>query len=344
MAEPGSNNTTLIVFDGNLTGIQWNILAGLRLFTCTTTFSLNVAVLTVFIMTKKLHTPFNVYLINLLVADIVYVSLSSFQGVIEWLKPNWWGGFALCCVYKYGINAPAACMIWSQVLVTVNRVWAVTWPHLYRTHHTARCAVLTCTAMWMVIHAICVPYLILDSWWDLLPGSLYGCFFNSEAHLLYTQIIEISMADFPALFIIVTYPYLLWMTLNRRHRPTRPCHRRGSAPVSSGGPLDKEHRTAFLVLTLLTISVIIFLVPLPLVMMIGLANSWLAASASFRASLWLLEIQAAADTVIIFVSVKDLRDTVAQTLCCRRGRGPDRRFSRNSVGSIGLNIMFICGK
>ncbi|XP_055345040.1 P2Y purinoceptor 8-like [Paramacrobiotus metropolitanus] len=342
MAEPESNSTAPTVFDGNLTNVRWNVLAGLRIFTCTTTIWLNVALLSVFIVTKKLHTPFNTYLINLLIADIAYLTLSSFQGVIEWLKPNWWGGVTLCCLYKYGINTPAACMVWAQVLVTVNRLWAVTFPHSYRTRHTTRWAVGACVAMWAVMHLFYAPYLIMDVWRYPLPGPLYGCRINADAQPVYVRIIFVSMADFPVLFIVATYPYLLWKTV-KRNRCLAVSSRRISAafiPAPCGRPLDKEHRTAFLVLTLLTISVIIFLSPLPLVLMIGQATHVLAPGASFRATLWLLEIQAAADTVIIFVSVKDLRETISQALCVKR-HATDRRFSRNNVNQVAHSPMVI---
>ncbi|XP_055345041.1 proteinase-activated receptor 3-like [Paramacrobiotus metropolitanus] len=324
MLGQGNNTTTHIVApacDSNMTNVQWNFVAGLRLFTCTATFWLSLVLLAVFLAKRMLQTPFNIYLINLLVANLLYLALSSFHGVIQWIKANWWGGFWLCNIYKYGIITPSACMIWTEVLITANRVWAVTFPHSYRFLHTRRLAVGTCVAMWMVVHVVCVPFLVMDAWWYSLPGEINGCHINVDPQAVYSQVIEISMADLPIILIMVTYPYLLWKTIMRKRpnnlKSIKPKTREYTFPTSlpaSGNwrTFSDENRTSFIVLTWLTISVVVCLTPMTLVMLAGRFVNHDVPVAFYRAAIWLQELQATADGVIIFVIVKDLRDAMLE--------------------------------
>ncbi|XP_055330392.1 type-1 angiotensin II receptor-like [Paramacrobiotus metropolitanus] len=320
-----TDNVTVPSYDGNLTNTRWNFVAGFKTFTGTTTLLMNTAVFLTLLTNRKLRTAFNIYLMNLLLSNIVYLVCSEYYDIIIWMKRKWWPGNVLCEMHLYALSSPSTCMTWAQVLISCNRIWAITFPAHYHHHHTQVVAIVQCVVMWLFVHTVTLPFEIMDALWYRAPGTTKGCQFNFDAQILYAQIYEIVMVDMTVIFIIVAYPYLLWKVVARRRARTG----EHAAPGKAGHTLPEsnddtatrarynESRTAFIVLTSLTVNAIVCWTPSSLVYLAADFGNYDLPDQFYQFGHWMLETGALMDSVIIFISVRDFRMTVYSCLGCR---------------------------
>ncbi|XP_055345256.1 5-hydroxytryptamine receptor 1D-like [Paramacrobiotus metropolitanus] len=244
---------------------------------------LNGYVLFIFLTNKSLHIPFNVYLGSLLFANLVYSILCNPLDVISALYPTWPLSFAGCNVYIYALLILGAVTINSHALITVNRLWAVTFPVSYRNHHSLRAAFATVVALWIYVHVICLPGVIRDSLYFRAPLSDNPCLVNVAAQFEWNLMMQFVAYDLPIVFVIVAYPYLLIKHKLKRRvkfivavplginatKPRRawPTHSNSAQNRSTGSSglrkkaLSDDQRRAFFITTLLTVSLCVCWVP-----------------------------------------------------------------------------------
>ena len=96
-----------------------------------------------------------------------------------------------------------------HTLITINRIWAVIWPHSYRQNHNTWTACLICVGGWVYVHVNLLPGYVLDILYYRLPLVVNTCYLNTDAQwqwLLAMQVLVYAMA----LFIMVgSYP-IIW--------------------------------------------------------------------------------------------------------------------------------------
>ncbi|XP_055335696.1 alpha-2B adrenergic receptor-like [Paramacrobiotus metropolitanus] len=170
---------------------------------------LNGVILVSFLRSKQLRIPFNIYLASVLASNIILAILNSPLDVLNFISPYWWLGDAWCTVYQYAINVSSGIVMYSHILITINRIWAVTFPHSYRQHHTQKNALILVVLIWVCVHAVTLPGVVMDAVLYRLPVEKNGCALNMTAmpFLIYA---------IPNGFIIVAYPFLLYKRLQRR--------------------------------------------------------------------------------------------------------------------------------
>ncbi|GAU91571.1 hypothetical protein RvY_03799 [Ramazzottius varieornatus] len=232
---------------------------------------------------SSLHTPFNVYVSNLAISDFV-ISIFTTPGNFALFALNRWPfSSAFCTLHLYVYWNWYTTSLQYHMLISLNRLWAICFPHHYRTHHTKRLAVSLCTATCLYAH---VWTLI-----GLIPDALYyrtenerECSVNVELQPLWSALYLFTLYTFPEVVVIVVYPVISWKVAQRRKVKARNNPKsalsasgpggtaaegpvRQSVPVSQQGHLRGESRLSgprtshFKVLTYLVMANVIFWTP-----------------------------------------------------------------------------------
>ena len=140
----GPNNADLAAPPQNATNkaIDWNLV---RLEKCYPYILIilliamllaNAVVLTAFIKHRTLRTPFNIYLISLIMADIAQ-SLFDLPFMIgETFYATWPYGRIACNFSLYGKWIFSAAVRNTHSMISLNRLWALFMPISYKQYHT----------------------------------------------------------------------------------------------------------------------------------------------------------------------------------------------------------------
>lgn len=168
---------------------------------------------------STLLTPFNIYLVNLLIGNLLNLFLFFPLNVIHLAYgDHWWLGFSACTLYLYGLLVLNASMGHCHLLITVNRLWAVSFPISYRNRHRKSVAILICLAMWVYLHVTLLPGVIMDAVYYRLPVETSGCSFNAEAtnsQSHWVAFVQIQGYDLPIVFIAVSYVWIAYRRVKR---------------------------------------------------------------------------------------------------------------------------------
>ena len=96
----------------------------------------NAVVLSAFIKHHNLRTPFNTYLINLILADIAQSLFDLPFMVVSLFYAPWPLGQIGCNFSLYAKYAFSAAVRNTHSLISLNRLWAICLPISYKNYHT----------------------------------------------------------------------------------------------------------------------------------------------------------------------------------------------------------------
>ncbi|GAV02954.1 hypothetical protein RvY_13454 [Ramazzottius varieornatus] len=181
----------------------------------------NGFVLYLFARHRHLRTPFNIYVLNLVIATLIETLLQLPLYLINNLRPHWWLGSTACSIYLYG-NTIQGVMVCSHALITINRIWAVASPVTYRTHHKRKTAIVLCTAVWLYVQIFRLPYNLLDAVYYQRPVEIFGCFINKAAQPDLSIAQQVSVYIIPLAVIVCAYPYIVYKCSSYRTRLVAP--------------------------------------------------------------------------------------------------------------------------
>ena len=126
-----------------------------------------------------LWTAFNVYFVNLLLANFLMAICLNLVETVNNLYSRWPLSFNACTFLNYGRFCIGGLMYWSHALITLDRLWSVLLPVHYRTYRSVKTLVVMCGGMWVYVHVILLPGVIQESIFYRLPLETNQCFFNS---------------------------------------------------------------------------------------------------------------------------------------------------------------------
>lgn len=268
---------------------SWDFRAVFNISIATLVIITNVPTLLCFIKDARLRKqPFSVYLIFLLCINTAYAVLQdALELVVRLYSPQWLGG-SLCIVYKYLTVCLTCCQMFAHDLITMSRLYAVTFPLTYRRVHSRKMAITLCLLMCVYVHAVQLPGFIPAMAHLKLPLKLFPCsvqYSPSKVQNILTFVVSFGI-------VILSYPYIAYKRSMRRisQRKIQPVSLRSkkSAPTivitaaagaaettdQSGDLTTKmeaaekklpkrpqQRSNAFTVLTLLTASTLLFWSP-----------------------------------------------------------------------------------
>lgn len=317
--------------DLDLSVAEWSAFAISTLIIFLLVLSTNGVTLCMFIKDNRLRTPFGVFLMFLLAANILFALLQNPLEIINNLYPKWWLGSGWCSVYIYATYITAACSIHSHVFITCNRIWAIVFPISYKHANSTKLAVLSCSCLWLYVHVVLLPGYIQDAMLYRLPLETNGCSLNATAQETWSIATQFIIYLLPEVVILSTYPFL-WYKRSQRlklrnHRvsPNSQLRLREKEPVEPASTAvnttnsrtrkreSKESSSrAFIALTLLTASVLICWTPNNVFFTVA-AFLPLDYPVVLRVTTILQTFQSVLDPVFFVIALKDLRVALSET-------------------------------
>lgn len=280
----------------------------------------NSALLMLFITHRRLLTSFTIYLVSLSIANLLQTAVMSTIDVVDSNSLYWWMGSRTCDLYQYVVYVVGGGIVQSHVLITLNRVWAVSFPVSYRVRHTKRTALVICFVMWLLINIICVPGLVVESLYYRLPENRSDCSVNPGSHWKLT--VMIILFDCPILVVILAYPFLCWTHRRRLKTTDKTLEKKRRLGLGRVSPVISQSRhaqssEAFLALTVTTCSIVLCWTP----MEIYVTSTIFAVDEIplfYDIALFLYYLQPVLDPIFFVLALQDLRTTVALWVSQRR--------------------------
>lgn len=321
---------TAVSFDNSSAPTKWNLSAGFTFTVCFLVIILNCAVLFCFVNDRDLRKePFCVYLMCLLISNIMYAVLENPFEILTRVRSIWSFGVTCCIIYKYALSFVFNMQMFSHVLISISRLWAVTFPHSYRLQHTWKCAIALCAAMFVYVHLVHLPRFIPFVAAIRLPLEIYGC-----SRQYGPNIVQAFLTFIPALgIVVVAYPFIVYKRQKRLRSKNKVSPATATVKLSTkdvsaretisevpsrrGERKMKRSSQSFLVLTLMTCSNLILWAP----SIISFAVDYfipLPYPLLFRVVITIVAIQPVLDPILFTIAIKDLRLKFVDTFCCAR--------------------------
>ncbi|OWA49810.1 hypothetical protein BV898_14345 [Hypsibius exemplaris] len=224
MSLNSSNNVTFqdqSAVDTNST-VSWTVASVFSIVTFTIGLLGNAVLLLLFIADRALRAqPFNVYLVNLLLANLGVILIQYPMDIITNLHSSQWVlGEPACTAYMYAVFILEAASENAHQLIALNRIWAAVSPVSYRSAHaSARTAVVLSAGVWVYVHVVMGPGWIGDALYYRLPVTTNGCQMNLDGMPIYGWIVQLFIYELPLLTMIAAFPIILCVkTVRRRAR------------------------------------------------------------------------------------------------------------------------------
>ncbi|XP_055345082.1 mas-related G-protein coupled receptor member B5-like [Paramacrobiotus metropolitanus] len=172
----------------------------------------NLSLLSIFYKLRELLTPFTIYIISLLLANIAgaLFTFNPFIAAINSLLTEQDSPF-FCAFPRFFAVAIGPLSPLYHMSIALNRLWAVTWPLSYRSKHTKRTAIIICILCWAAITAFAVTVTTVDtvlysdaldnvqcSYSRVVPSEFYWLPFHNWAFYALPEIV-----------IVISYPYFV---------------------------------------------------------------------------------------------------------------------------------------
>ncbi|XP_055350906.1 uncharacterized protein LOC129597410 [Paramacrobiotus metropolitanus] len=303
-------------FIQSFTYLQW-----LASFSCLTSLTGNLTLLYLYYRTRSIITPFSVAVINLLISNVISAIFQQnpfLLGVKNLLLPSYWPKF--CTFFRFVSTATGPLIPVAHMLITLNRVCAITWPVFYRAQHTKKMAVLTCLGSWIVVQLYAVPAITVDAFLYLDRMDNIYCTFRDPTPVQTQWLPAYNWLFYvlPEMAVAAAYPYFLFKRRTLKTSPmnanpdSHPVHtissHIGSTP-SSKQAAGKRPSIPITLLSLMTFSIVICWTPMNLYF---LAAPYLNSMAFLQVCRMLKLIHMTIDPVIFGAAVPELRTQARQ--------------------------------
>ncbi|KAB0374165.1 hypothetical protein FD755_014421 [Muntiacus reevesi] len=173
---------------------------------------LNGAVLWLSWRQAKRWSCATIYLVNLMVADLLYISTLPFLIVTYALGDAWPFGGLLCKLVRFLFYANLYCSVLLLACISVHRFLAVRYPLRSLPYRTRRHALLGATAAWALVAIQVLPTLVF-SHTDGIDGQVI-CHDTTSADrfdqfFVYGMVLTLSGFVLPALVILGCYSLMV---------------------------------------------------------------------------------------------------------------------------------------
>ncbi|XP_055342562.1 5-hydroxytryptamine receptor 1B-like [Paramacrobiotus metropolitanus] len=283
-----AQDSTYVTLRRSATG--WTPLVTLKLLISIFSVLLNAAVLLVHYYIPAYINHFSVYLLALFLSNLFYILTSRPMGILDELYGIYpAAGYPVCVVYLYN-KVSSVMPVLFHVLISLNRVWAVTFPISYRERHTKRLAVYICLGAIVYVHVLNFPPFLVDSllYYPAVYAKYQDCGHISTKSLDFNKADEVLNRILPMVVVMVAYVFIIVKRWKKRHAnrsvqvsitkstpATNPSPQDGAtkqnpptAVVQPARPIKSVR--PFVILTLTSISVVVCWAPAQTFFFIGL--------------------------------------------------------------------------
>lgn len=117
----------------------------------------NTLVIFVVLMNPQMRSTTNMLIINLAIADLLFVIFCVPFTAIDYVAHEWPLGNAWCKIDQYLIIVTAMASIYTLVLMSLDRFLAVVYPISSRSFRNEQNALIAVTVLWILILSIAIP-------------------------------------------------------------------------------------------------------------------------------------------------------------------------------------------
>ncbi|XP_071380501.1 lysophosphatidic acid receptor 6 [Centroberyx affinis] len=172
----------------------------------------NLAALYVFIFKITPRTSFNVYIINLALADTAILCTLPFRIHYHVNKNNWVFGDMACRVTGTMFLANIYMSFCFMTCICVDRYVATVHPHTYLRLRTSHCSAVVSVALWLFFGAAILGFILMGPLETNRVNGSHSCFENFARHEWDRRMAPFSVLGLvfgsllPSGFILVCYP------------------------------------------------------------------------------------------------------------------------------------------
>lgn len=173
---------------------------------------LNITAILVFLKKMKIEKPAVIYMLNLALADVLFVSVLPFKIVYHFSGNDWVFGPQMCRFITAAFFCNMYCSVMLMTSISVDRFLAVVYPMQSLGWRTLPRASLVCFIIWLVAITGVIPFLLREQTMEIPRLNITTChdvLRESELHGYYVHFFSIfSSVFFIVPFIISTVCYV----------------------------------------------------------------------------------------------------------------------------------------
>ncbi|XP_057706648.1 cysteinyl leukotriene receptor 1-like [Corythoichthys intestinalis] len=175
--------------------------------------------LVVLIRTYHPNSPFQFYMLNLIVSDLLLVSTLPMR-VVYYVNIGQWNlGDFLCRISSWSLYVNLYCSIYFMTAMSVTRFVAIVFPVQNRLMVTMKCTRLVCVTIWIFICLVSSPFLTFGQKFDPLTNKT-KCFEppmgqNVSKVFLLNNLSLVLGFLLPFLIILLCYAGIIYTLLYR---------------------------------------------------------------------------------------------------------------------------------
>ncbi|XP_052526681.1 proteinase-activated receptor 1 isoform X2 [Tympanuchus pallidicinctus] len=173
---------------------------------------LNITAIFVFLKKMKIEKPAVVYMLNLALADVLFVSVLPFKIAYHFSGNNWVFGPRMCRFVTAAFYCNMYCSVMLMTSISFDRFLAVVYPMQALGWRTLTRASVICFIIWFVAITGVVPFLIREQTMEIPKLNITTChdvLRESELHGYYVHFFSVfSSVFFVVPFIISTICYV----------------------------------------------------------------------------------------------------------------------------------------
>ncbi|XP_058683575.1 proteinase-activated receptor 1 isoform X1 [Poecile atricapillus] len=173
---------------------------------------LNITAILVFLKKMKIEKPAVIYMLNLALADVLFVSVLPFKIVYHFSGNDWVFGPQMCRFITAAFFCNMYCSIMLMTSISFDRFLAVVYPMQSLGWRTLPRASLVCFIIWLVAITGVIPFLLREQTMEIPRLNITTChdvLRESELHGYYLHFFSVfSSVFFIVPFIISTVCYV----------------------------------------------------------------------------------------------------------------------------------------
>lgn len=173
---------------------------------------LNITAILVFLKKMKIEKPAVIYMLNLALADVLFVSVLPFKIVYHFSGNDWVFGPQMCRFITAAFFCNMYCSIMLMTSISFDRFLAVVYPMQSLGWRTLTRASLVCFIIWLVAITGVTPFLLREQTMEIPKLNITTChdvLRESELHGYYLHFFSVfSSVFFIVPFIISTVCYV----------------------------------------------------------------------------------------------------------------------------------------
>ena len=284
-------------------------------------------VLIILLTNRKLWTPFNIYIVNVLVFELIHTFLEKILIVFENAAVR-----RDLCVLSSAVNYCMYCILpisrFAHVLITLNRLWALFLPSSYSRKHTRKMAVAFCVGSAVVIQmcggATAIAQALTSPFWMSGRTSILFVLALQHAENVFSVLCGLFMAGtFPCLYVKYRGRMEERAAL-QQHIQLATINRQRAVSAERAEKACEEERGPFFFLTALTLTVLLTWIPMDLYMIYAMSVEYEYDREYVLVQLWasvLIGLQMLTDPVFLVLTLRDVKAVVKKAFADCIGSG-----------------------